>query len=57
MGHKSYRCPNPPKEDVDDFGPSHGAPKAAHNEAETGDAWGSGGNGGASTQDAGNDGW
>ncbi|KDN68564.1 putative zinc knuckle [Colletotrichum sublineola] len=57
MGHKSYRCPNPPKEDVDDFGPSHGASNGGYNEPDTGDAWGAGGGGGASTQDAGNDGW
>ncbi|KAL0942228.1 zinc knuckle transcription factor [Colletotrichum truncatum] len=40
MGHKKYKCPNAPKEEeVDDFGASNDGAVA-----DTGDAWGTGGN-------------
>ncbi|KAK1717035.1 hypothetical protein BDP67DRAFT_508255 [Colletotrichum lupini] len=50
MGHKSFKCPNPPKEDIDDFGASNAAPA----NTDTGDAWGTGG---GSTEDTGASGW
>ncbi|KAF9882341.1 zinc knuckle transcription factor [Colletotrichum karsti] len=53
MGHKKYQCPNPPTEDVDNFGPSNGGGGGG----DSGDAWGSGGGGGGgdAAQDTG--GW
>ncbi|KAH9228941.1 hypothetical protein K456DRAFT_56817, partial [Colletotrichum gloeosporioides 23] len=45
MGHKKYKCPNPPAEDVDGFGDGGGGGGDFGASNDTGaDAWGSGDN-------------